>query len=71
MNDIADTSVCIQTSAQFVSLRREQESRSFFRVLMLCSSKNRARHAEPSREKNAQSFVFMHEHEFHRGDLAV
>lgn len=29
MNDIADTSVCIQTSAQFVSLRREQDARSF------------------------------------------
>ena len=39
MNDIADTSVCIQTSAQFVSLRREQDARSFFRALMLYSRK--------------------------------
>jgi len=35
MNDIADTSVRIQTSAQVVSFRKEQDRRFFFRALML------------------------------------
>ena len=71
MNDIADTSVCIQTSAQFVSLRREQDARSFFRALMLCSESEPRSSCGVEQRRNAQSFVFTHEHEIHRRDLAA
>ncbi len=71
MNDIADTSVRIQTSAQVVSFRREQDGRSFFRALMLCSESEQRSSCGAEQRRNAQSFVFTHEHEIQRRDLAA
>ena len=71
MNDIADTSVRIQTSAEDRSFRREQDRRSFFRALMLCSESEQRSSCGAEQRRNAQSFAFTHEHEIHRRDLAA
>jgi hypothetical protein len=68
MNDIADTSVRIQTSAEdrllkIVSFRREQDRRSFFRALTLCFESEQRPSCGAEQRRNAQSFVFTHEKE--------
>jgi len=55
MNDIADTSVRIQTSAQVVSFRREQDRRIFFVPSCYSPKASNVRHVEPSREETRRA----------------
>ena len=57
MNDIADTTVRIQTSAEDRLFEKKQDRRSFFRALMLCSESEQRSSCGAEQRRNAQSFV--------------
>jgi hypothetical protein len=67
MNDIADTSVRIQTSAEDRLLREESKIGEVFFVPSCYAPKaSNVRHVEPSREETRRALSRTHEHEIHR-----
>jgi hypothetical protein len=67
MNDIADTSVRIQTSAEDRLFEKRARSEKFFSCphAMLAKASN-VRHVEPSREETCRALSRTHEHEIQR-----
>jgi hypothetical protein len=72
MNDIADTSVRIQTSAEDRLFEKRARSEKFFSCphAMLAFAST-VRHVEPSREETRRALSRTQEHEIQRRDLAA